>query len=158
MSTKVHEAFAVLWAVTVSRSSSPGVRHEAEVLEPRLTPAPMLSLYLDEFCRCDDLHALVLTDLQQVFVSRDEVFGAASGRALDDAVVSRVFFDDIYSLRWLDMLGKMGNMSDCLIDLLFGPAEFVAPQNFLDFIEDRIRDGKIDGTICGHFKDAPGIA
>ena len=49
-------------------------------------------------------------------------------------------------------------MPACLIDLLSGPAEFVAPQNFLDFIEYRIRDGKIDGTIFGHFKDAPGIA
>ncbi|HWO36360.1 MAG TPA: hypothetical protein VNO32_46820 [Candidatus Acidoferrum sp.] len=51
-----------------------------------------------------------------------------------------------------------GNLADCLIDLLFWPAKLVAPLNSLDFIQDRIRDGKMDGTIFGHFKDVSGIA
>jgi len=56
------------------------------------------------------------------------------------------------------MLCETGNLLDCLIDLLFWPAKLVAPQNSLDFIQDRIRDGKMDGSIFGHFKDVPGIA
>ena len=41
---------------------------------------------------------------------------------------------------------------------LVWPAKLVAPQNSLDFIKDRIRDSKMDGTIFRHLKDMPRIA
>src|SRR5229473_6803458 len=40
------------------------------------------------------------------------------------------------------MLDKLTQISDGLIDLLFWPAKLVAPQNSLDFIQNRIRDGR----------------
>jgi hypothetical protein len=118
----------------------------------------MLALHLDEIRRLNDFDALVLTKLEQVLVSTHQIIRTARGRTFEDAVVSRVFFDGIYSLLWFDMLCETGNLPDCLIDLLFRPAKLVAPQNSLDFIQDRIRDGKMDSTIFGHFKDVSGIA
>jgi hypothetical protein len=56
------------------------------------------------------------------------------------------------------MLCETGNLPDRLIDLLVRPAKLLAPQNSLDFIQDRIRDSTMDGTIFRHFKDVPRIA
>jgi hypothetical protein len=100
--------------------------------EARLTP--ILALHLDEIRWRNDFDALVLTKLEQVLVSTHQIIRTARGRTFEDAVVSRVFFDGIYSLLWFDMLCETGNLSDCLIDLLFWPAKLVAPQNSLDFI------------------------
>src|ERR1700721_138313 len=97
--------------------------------DSRLTPAPMLALQLDEIRWRNDFDALVLTKLEQVLVSTHQIIRTARGRTFEDAVVSRVFFDGIYSLLWFDMLCETGNLPDCLIDLLFWPAKLARPQN-----------------------------
>ena len=66
--------------------------------DSRLTPAPMLALHLDEIRWQNDFDALVLTKLEQVLVSTHQIIRTARGRTFEDAVVSRVFFDGIYSL------------------------------------------------------------
>ena len=115
-------------------------------------------LHLEEIRQRNDFDALVLTKLEQMLVSTHQIIRIARGRTFEDAVVSRVFFDGVYSLLWFDVLCETANLPDCLIDLLVWPAKLVAPQNSLDFIQDRIRDSKMDGTIFRHLKDVPGIA
>jgi hypothetical protein len=95
-----------------------------EVQQSRLAPAPMLALYLDEIRWRNDFDALVLTKLEQMFVSTHQIIRAARGRTFEDAVVSRVFFDGVYSLLWFDMLCETGNLPDCLVDLLVWQPNF----------------------------------
>ena len=72
----------------------------------------MLALHMDEIRWRDDFNALVLTKPQQMLVSTYQILRTTRCRTFEDAVVSRVFFDGVYSLRWFDMLGETGN---CLI-------------------------------------------
>ena len=58
----------------------------------------MLALHLDEIRWQNDFDALVLTKLEQVLVSTHQIIRTARGRTFEDAVVSRVLFDGIYSL------------------------------------------------------------
>jgi len=51
-----------------------------------------------------------LQNAKQVLVSTHQIIRTARGRTFEDAVVSRVFFDGIYSLLWFDMLCETGNL------------------------------------------------
>jgi hypothetical protein len=83
------------------------------------------SLFLNpqKIRRADNLLAPILPHLEQMMVAGDKVLRFADDRTFDHAVVGRVFRDNIYLLRRLDVLGKTRSLLDCPLDLLLGPAE-----------------------------------
>jgi hypothetical protein len=115
----------------------PAIAHPSR--EPSLEAeesARHASLFLNpqKIRRADNLRAPILPHLEYIIVAGDKVLRFADDRTFDDAVVGRIFRDNIYLLRRLDVVGKTRSLLDCRFDLLPRPAELFTG----DLIENRI--------------------
>jgi hypothetical protein len=86
---------------------------------------------------------MVLPDLQQVIVSGHEVFRSGRQRAVKDAVISRIVFDDIYRLLRVHMPSERLNLLLDRRNVLIRPFELEA-QDALYLRHYRVRHCHFD--------------